>query len=96
MGQFTVNIDQSQGRHSFDLNSNMVLNKVLVILTYLMWHFFIECLKSVSQSIGLKLLIQEHLLELADHSIEDGSCDLYKLKGVIVRRDGDYKDVSRK
>ena len=58
----------------------MVLNKVLEILTYLMWHFLIECLKSVSQSIGLKLFIKEHLLELADHSIEDGCCDLYKLK----------------
>ena len=71
----------------------MVLNKVLAKLTYLMWHFLIECFKSVSQSIGFELLIKEHLLKLADHSIEDSSCDLYKSENVTVR---DCKDVSRK
>ena len=54
---------------------------MLEILTYLMWHFLIECFESVSQSIGLKLFIQEHLLKLADHPIEDSCCDLYNLKG---------------
>ena len=68
---------------------------MLEILTYLMWNFLIECFESVSQSIGFKLLIKEHFLELADHSIEDSSCDLYKSNGVKVRRDGDYRDVSR-
>ncbi len=54
-------------------------------LTYLVWDFLIESLEGISKSLRFLILLEEHLLELADHSVEDGCRDL---RGVDLRREG--------
>ena len=44
--------------------------------TYLVVHLFIKCLDGISELVSLKIIVQEYILELIDHSIKDGNSDL--------------------
>lgn len=44
--------------------------------TYLVVHLLIECLDGISELVSLKIIVQEYILELIDHSVEDGNSDL--------------------
>ena len=55
------------------------------VATYLVVDPFIECFKCVAQTLRLQLFVEQHLLELGDHSVEDGRRDLTWLN---VRREG--------
>jgi len=46
------------------------------ICGFLMVDLFVEGFQSISESFWLQLLIQEHVLELGDHSVENGCRDL--------------------
>ena len=52
--------------------------------TYLVRDLLIERLKCVSEAPRLQILIDKHLLELADHPVEHSSCDLV---GIDLRRE---------
>jgi hypothetical protein len=43
---------------------------------FLVVHLLIECLDGISELVSLKIIVQEYILELIDHSIKDGNSDL--------------------
>lgn len=48
-------------------------------VTYLMMDLLIKCLQSISESLRLQVFVEENVLKLGDHPIEDRGCDLVKI-----------------
>ena len=46
------------------------------LFAYLMVNLFVECLDGISELVSFKIIVQEYILELIDHPIKDGNCDL--------------------